>query len=125
MMGFWEFFWLMIWGFLFIAYLMVLFQVIVDVFRDHTTKGWVKALWVVALIFIPALSALIYVIINGQGMTERQLSVAQQSKAATDDYIRSVAATDPATQIANAKALLDSGAISAAEFEQLKAKALA
>lgn len=124
-MGFWEFFWLMIWTFFFIAYLMVLFQVIVDVFRDRSTNGWVKAIWVIALIFLPAISVLIYVIVNGKAMTERQFEVAQQSKAATDDYIRSVAASDPSTQIANAKALLDSGAITAEEFAQIKAKALA
>ncbi len=104
---------------------MVLFQVIVDVFRDRGTNGWVKAIWVIALIYLPAISVLIYVIVNGKAMTERQFEVAQQSKAATDQYIRSVAATDPAGQIANAKALLDSGAITPAEFEQIKAKALA
>ena len=88
-------------------------------------NGWVKAIWLVALFIVPAITALVYIIARGKGMNERELSTMQQSKAATDSYIRSVAATsDPATQIANAKSLLDSGAISQAEFDQLKAKAL-
>lgn len=122
---FWQFFWLMVWGFFFILYLMVLFQIIIDIFRDNSINGWVKAIWLVALFIVPVITALVYIIARGKGMNERELSAVQQSKAATDSYIRSVASTtDPATQIANAKSLLDSGAISQAEFDQLKAKAL-
>lgn len=123
---FWGFFWLMVWGFFFILYLMVLFQIIVDIFRDSTMSGGLKAVWLIALFIIPAITALIYIIVRGKGMNEREMAVHQQSKAAAEDYIRSVATTaDPASQIANAKSLLDSGAITQAEFDQLKAKALA
>ncbi|HML51642.1 MAG TPA: SHOCT domain-containing protein [Propionicimonas sp.] len=125
-MDFWGFLWLMIWGFFFIMYLMILFQIILDVFRDKSMNGGVKALWLIALLFIPLITALIYVIVRGKGMTEREVAAAQQSRAATEDYIRSVSgATDPAAQIANAKALLDAGTITQAEFDQIKAKALA
>jgi hypothetical protein len=116
----------MIWAFFFIMYLMILFQIIVDIFRDSAMNGWVKAIWLIALLFIPLLTALIYVIARGKGMTERSMAAAQQSRAEAEDYIRSVSgSTDPAAQIANAKALLDAGTISQAEFDQIKAKALA
>lgn len=125
-MSFWEFFWLMLWAFIFISYLMVLFQVIIDIFRDRDLNGWARAVWLVALIIAPPVTALVYVLARGRGMTQRQQADAAASRAAAEDYIRTVAtATDPAEQIAKAKALLDSGAISAAEFAQLKAKALA
>lgn len=125
-MDFWGFLWLMIWGFFFIMYLMILFQIILDVFRDKSMNGGVKALWLIALLFVPLITALIYVIVRGKGMTEREVAAAQQSRAATEDYIRSVSgSTDPAAQIANAKALLDAGTITQAEFDQIKAKALA
>lgn len=125
-MTFWDAFWLMVWSFLFICYLMVVFQVIADIFRDRTMKGWGRALWLIALLIAPPLTALIYVIARGSGMAERQRAAVRESQAATDDYIRSVAgATDPADQIARAKRLLDAGAITPPEFEQLKANALA
>lgn len=124
-MGFWDFFWLMVWSFFFIAYLMVLFQVIVDVFADKDLNGWAKAVWIVALIVLPALTALIYLIVRGKSMSERRMAAVSAQKRATDDYIRTVAGVSPAEQISQAKGLLDAGAISAAEFEQLKAKALA
>jgi len=125
-MSFWDFFWLMLWGFIFISYLMVVFQVIVDIFRDRSLKGGARAVWLIALFIAPPLTALIYVIARGRGMSQRQVSAAADSKAAADDYIRSVAGEqDPAGQIARAKQLLDSGAISAEEYAQLKAKALA
>jgi hypothetical protein len=125
-MSFWDFFWLMVWGFLFLCYLMVVFQVVVDIFRDRTMKGVVRAVWLIALIVVPPLTALVYVIARGSGMSRRQQSAVAESQAAADDYIRSVAGEqDPAGQIARAKRLLDDGAISATEYEQLKAKALA
>lgn len=124
-MDFWDFLWLMIWSFLFISYLFVLFNIIGDVFRDATLGGLGKALWVIFLIFAPLLASLIYLIARGRGMTERQVAAAQAQKAATDRYIQTVAAAGPADQIASAKALLDAGTITQAEFEALKAKALA
>ena len=125
-MSFWEFFWLMLWAFIFISYLMVLFQVIIDIFRDRNLNGWARAVWLVALIIAPPVTALVSVLARGRGMTQRQQADAAANRAAAEDYIRTVAtANDPAEQIAKAKGLLDSGAISAAEFAQLKAKALA
>jgi hypothetical protein len=125
-MGFWDFFWLMVWGFFFICYLMVIFQVVVDIVRDRALNGWARAVWLVALIVAPPVTALVYVIARGRGMTDRQQSMASESRSATEEYIRSVAGVqDPTGQIARAKQLLDTGAISAAEYEQLKAKVLA
>ena len=120
-----QWFWLLIWWFLFFAYLVILFQIIGDLFRDHALSGWWKALWIIGLIAIPFLIALIYIIARGKGMAERQLQAVQQAKSDTDSYIREVAGKSPAEHISDAKALLDAGTIDANEFAQLKAKALA
>jgi hypothetical protein len=126
MHGFWEFFWFMVVTFFFVAYLIVMFQIIVDIFRDRTTSGATKAIWVLGMIFLPVITAIIYLITRGQGMTKRQLATAHEAQQDAEAYIRSVAggsisATD---EIARAKGLLDAGVINADEFEQLKAKAL-
>jgi Short C-terminal domain len=125
--SFWDFFWLLVWTFFFVMYLMVLFQIIADLFRDRDLSGGWKALWVVFLIIFPFLAALVYLIARGRGMAERHMAAARSAQAATDQYIKSVATqgSSPADQIASAKSLLDSGAITQQEFEQLKAKALA
>ncbi len=124
-MQFWDFFWLMVWGFFFIAYLMVLFQVIVDIFRDDTLNGWSKTAWLVALFIAPPVTALVYVLVRGKDMSRREYAAAKGSKEAAADHIRSVSGmSDPAGQIARAKELLDAGTISRAEFDQLKIKAL-
>jgi type VI protein secretion system component VasK len=126
MNSFWDFFWLLIWTFVFVCYLMVLFQIIIDLFRDKDLSGWWKALWIIFLIIFPFLAALIYLIARGKGMAERRAGEMQQAQVATDQYIQSVAGrSNPADQIASAKSLLDSGAISQEEFEKLKQKALA
>ena len=125
-MNFWDFFWLLIWSWFFVMYLMLLFQIVRDLFRDPDSGGVEKALWLIGLILVPFLVALIYVIVRGQRMTERQMGDARQARAAADQYIQSVAATaSPAEQIASAKTMLDDGTITAPEFERLKAKALA
>jgi hypothetical protein len=115
------------WFFIWIAAITVWFRCIFDMFRDHTLSGWGKAGWAVLLIFVPWLGALIYIIARGRSMTERQMAEMAQQQAAQDTYIKQVAATSTsaADQIASAKALLDSGAITQAEFDTLKAKALA
>ncbi|KQR17540.1 SHOCT domain-containing protein [Cellulomonas sp. Leaf334] len=120
-----QWFWLLIWWFLFFAYLVILFQIIGDLFRDHALSGWWKAVWIVFLIVVPFLTALIYIIARGKGMAERQIQAVQQAKSDTDSYIREVAGKSPAEHIADAKALLDAGTIDQNEFAQLKAKALA
>ena len=121
-----QWFWLLIWWFLFFAYLVILFQIIGDLFRDHALSGWWKAVWIIFLIVVPFLTALIYIIARGKGMAERQMQAVQQAKSDTDSYIREVAAgKSPAEHISEAKALLDAGTIDQNEFAQLKAKALA
>ena len=125
-MNFGDFFWLLIWTFVFVMYLMILFQIIGDLFRDRDLSGWWKALWVIALIIFPFLTALIYLIARGRGMAERQAGEVRKAQAATDDYIQQVAGrSNPAEQIATAKNLLDQGTITQIEFDQLKAAALA
>ena len=125
-MDFGDFFWLLIWTFVFVMYLMILFQIIGDLFRDKDLSGWWKALWVIALIIFPFLTALIYLIARGRGMAERQAGEVRKAQAATDDYIQQVAGrSNPAEQIATAKNLLDQGTITQNEFDQLKAAALA
>ena len=115
------------WFFIWVAALMVWFRCLFDLFGDHTLSGWGKAGWALLLIFVPWVGALIYLIARGRSMTERQLSRAKEMQAAQDQYIQQVAgtSTSPADQIANAKALLDSGTIDQSEFDTLKAKALA
>ncbi|MFZ2173366.1 MAG: SHOCT domain-containing protein [Rhodococcus sp. (in: high G+C Gram-positive bacteria)] len=124
MEGFWEFFWFIFVCFAFVAYLSVLFSIITDLFRDHKTSGWVKAIWIFFLFFVPFLSALIYVIVKGDGMARRSMAAAQQMKQAQDTYIRDVAGKSPAQQISDAKALLDSGTITDEEFQAIKANTL-
>ena len=115
------------WFFIWIAALMVWFRCLFDLFGDPSLSGWGKAGWALLLIFVPWVGALIYLIARGRSMTERQISKASELEAAQADYIKQVAGapTSPADQISSAKALLDSGAIDQAEFETLKAKALA
>ncbi len=125
-MDFWDFFWLLVWSFFFVAYLMVLFQIAADVIRDDNLGGGIKAVWIICLVFFPVVTALVYLIARGKGMGERHLRAARAAQSQTDDYVRSVAGTQqtPADQIASAKALLDSGTVTQEEFDQLKAKAL-
>jgi Phospholipase_D-nuclease N-terminal len=125
--NFWDVIWWFFWVFAFIAYLMALFAIIGDLFRDHKLNGWAKAVWIIFLIFVPFLTALVYLIARGRGMAERGQREAKQYQAATDEYIRQTAGTaaSPADEIAKAKSLLDAGTISQGEYDLLKAKALA
>ncbi|MDN0122797.1 SHOCT domain-containing protein [Yersinia aleksiciae] len=111
--------------FFFIAYLLILFQVISDLFRDHELNGFYKAVWIIFLLFIPLLTSLIYLVTRGKGMAQRYRATVQKSVSETNDYIRQVAGKSPAEQIADAKKLLDDGTITESEYRQLKAKALA
>lgn len=125
MSNFWDILYLIASAFFFVAYLIVLFHVVVDLFRDADLRGGIKVLWLVGLIFLPVLTALLYILARGRGMAERQQVAMQQAKSDTDAYIRKVAGKSPADQIADAKALLDAGTINPEEFARLKAKALA
>lgn len=114
--------WLIIVSFLFIAYLMMLFSVIVDLFRDHELGGVAKAIWAVALIFFPLLTMLVYLIVRGGGMAERSVRQQVAAQDAFDTYVREVAGTDPATSLATAAQLHEQGKISDDEYAKLKAK---
>ena len=124
---FWDILLWSFWFFIWIAALMVWFRCLFDLFGDQTLSGWGKAGWVILLVFVPWLGALIYLIARGRSMTERQMTAVAEQQAAQQEYIQQVAGTtaSPAGQIADAKALLDSGAINQTEFDSLKAKALA
>ena len=114
--------------FLFFAWFMCLFWIFGDIFRSKDLGGLGKTGWVLFVILIPWLGILVYLIVRGKGMQERQLEQMRDVQRAQNEYIKSVAggaSTGATEQIASAKALLDSGAITQAEFEQLKAKALA
>lgn len=125
-MSFWDVVWFIFISFAFVAYLMVMFSIITDLFRDRDTSGWAKAVWIVLLIFFPLITALVYLIVRGSGMTERSMRTAEAMKEQQDSYIREVAGkASPVDQVAKAKAMLDAGAISQSEFDALKAKALA
>ncbi len=125
MSNFWDLMWLIFSSFIFISYLIILFQIVVDVFRDHELGGGAKAVWLIALIFLPFLTAVIYVLARGKGMAERQRASVQKARSETESYIREVAGKSPAEQISAAKALLDAGTITQDEYARLKAKALA
>lgn len=127
-MSFWTTIWDTIWWFItffvFIAYLMALFSIITDLFRDRKLGGFAKAIWFIFLIFLPFLTAIIYLIARGSGMGERAQAQAQPIQHAQEEYIRQVSG-GAAAEIAEAKRLLDAGAITPEEYAALKAKALA
>ena len=121
----WNTIWFFFWIFAFIAYLMALFSVISDLFRDHKLASGYKALWIIGLVFIPFLTVLAYLIFRGKGLSERQRLAQEQAQKSASAYVKELAGTGGADEIAKAKSLLDSGAITQAEFESLKARALA
>lgn len=118
-----EVLWTIIVFFAWVIYIWIAITVLMDVFRRHDIGGWTKAFWVVFVIVLPFLGILVYLITQHEGMAERSAKEARAQKAAFDDYVRQ-AAGGPAAEIAKAKELLDTGAISQAEFESIKAKAL-
>lgn len=124
---FWDVLLWSFWFFIWISALMVWFRCLFDLFGDPDLSGWAKAGWSILLIFVPWLGALIYLIARGRSMANRQMAAVAQQQAAQQEYIQQVAgkSASPASQISDAKALLDSGAISQAEFDSLKAKAMA
>jgi Short C-terminal domain/Phospholipase_D-nuclease N-terminal len=118
--------WSMFIFFLWILFFWLLFTVFADLFRRHDISGWGKVGWTIFVIILPFLGIFIYLIAEGKGMAERNVRDAQAAQSQMDSYVRSVASSsDPSAQIAKGKELLDSGAITQAEFDQLKSKALA
>ena len=121
-----EILWTTVMIFFMIAYLMILFRVIFDIFRNHEMSGGMKAVWLIALLFLPVLTLFVYVIVHGKDMASRDIAQQQAAEADFKQYVQKAAAdSGPAAEIAKAKELLDSGSITQDEFEALKRKALA
>ena len=117
--------WTLLVIFAWVIWFWLLITVFADLFRRHDTSGWSKALWIIFVIIFPFLGVLIYLIAESKGMAERNQKQAQAAQADFDSYVKNVAAqSDPTEQIAKGKQLLDSGAITQAEFDALKTKAL-
>jgi hypothetical protein len=121
-----DVFWTMIIFFLWVIWIWFLIAILTDVFRRHDIGGGKKAVWCLFIIFLPFAGALVYLIVNGNGMAQRNVRQSQAAQEKMDDYVRSVAASGGAAgEIERAKGLLDSGAIDQEEYAALKARALA
>ena len=124
--SFWDFFWDVLLVMAWVIWFWLLITVFADLFRRHDTSGFAKVLWIIFVIVLPFLGVFIYLIVNHDGMTQRTMDQANAQRAQMDDYVRNVAGSGGAAgEIEKAKGLLDSGAITQAEFESIKAKALA
>ncbi len=118
--------WTMFIFFAWVIWFWILITVFADIFRRDDTSGFGKVLWMIFVIVLPFLGVFIYLIANHDGMTQRNIDRARAQQASMDDYVRTVASTgSAASEIEKAKGLLDSGAISQAEFDAIKQKALA
>jgi hypothetical protein len=117
--------WSMIIFFFWVIWIWIVITVLVDVFRRHDIGGFAKAAWVIFVVVLPWLGVLVYLIAQHDGMRERSIKQAQAQQQEFDQYVRDAAGGGSVAEIAKAKELLDSGAISQAEFEAIKAKALA
>ena len=121
---FWDALWTIFVFFLWILWFFLLFKIIIDIFRRHDVGGGKKVVWLLFILFVPFLGAFAYIVANGDGIAQRDAERAQAAQSQFNDYVQSVAG-GPAQEIDKAKQLLDSGAISQAEFDAIKAKALA
>jgi len=118
--------WTMLIFFIWIAWFMILFRVLIDIFRRHDIGGGSKVLWIVLVILVPFLGVFVYIITQSHHMAERDMKQAAAAQAQFDEHVKSVAGSGgPAAEIEKANALLSSGAITQAEFDELKRKALA
>ena len=122
-----SFLWDMLLVFAFVIWFWLLITVFGDIFRRHDTSGFAKVLWIIFVIIAPYLGVLVYLLVEHQGMAERNMQAAQAQQSQFDQYVQSVAGSGggAAAEIEKAKSLLDSGAITQAEFEAIKSKALA
>jgi len=119
-------FWSLLVFFLWVAWFILLFHIVIDVFRRRDASGWKKTIWLIFILFVPFLGVFVYLIANSDDMARRNIEQAQAAREDMDAYVRSVATEGGATaEIERAKGLLDSGAITQAEFDAIKAKALA
>jgi ABC-type multidrug transport system fused ATPase/permease subunit len=110
--------------FFFVIWIWILITILTDLFRDHELSGWAKAAWVLFLVFIPFVTALIYLIARGNGMRERAIKAQAEAREHMDAYIREQAQGSPAEELHKLNELKEKGALSAEEFEQAKAKVL-
>ncbi|HSJ73753.1 MAG TPA: SHOCT domain-containing protein [Miltoncostaeaceae bacterium] len=124
--SFGEFLWSLVIIFFMIVFFVILFQVVFDLFRDHELSGWAKAGWLIFIIVLPFLGLFVYLIVRGKGMAQRSAREQVEAKQQFDAYVRETAGGGggAATEIANAKKLLDEGTISQEEFDAIKRKAL-
>jgi hypothetical protein len=112
--------------FFFVVWIWILITILSDLFRDHELSGWAKAAWVLFLVFIPFLTALIYLIARGEGMRDRTVKAQADAKKHFDEYVREQAhASSPADELHKLAELKDKGALSQEEFDQAKTKLLA
>ena len=110
---------------LFVIWIWILFTIITDLFRDHELSGWWKAVWILFLVFIPFLTALVYLVARGNGMRDRTIKAQAEAKKHFDEYVREQAASSPADELHKLNDLKEKGALSTEEFEAAKAKLLA
>lgn len=120
----WDIVVLFFFAFVLLGSLIAVVMVLSDLFRDRALNGWAKAAWIVFLVFVPLLTSLVYLIARGGGMSDRINDQAREARDATDAYIRDVAGSSPADEVAKAKALFDAGTITADEFAAMKARAI-
>jgi hypothetical protein len=123
-----DVFWTMIIFFCWVIWIWMMIVILTDIFRRHDIGGWHKAAWIVFLIVLPFLGVLVYLIAQSKGMAERRQKEVDDAQAQFDSYVKQVAAKDgggAAAEIEKAKALLDNGTITQAEFDSIKTKALA
>lgn len=122
--GIWSVLWTFFWIVAFVTYLFALFAVVTDLFSDHTLNGWWKAVWVAFLVFVPLLTVLVYLVARGRGMQERAAHQAARAPSPADRSSDAWRGASPTEEIGRAKALLDDGTITPAEFDELKSRAL-
>jgi putative oligomerization/nucleic acid binding protein/phospholipase D-like protein len=121
-----DFLWDALLIFAWVIWFWLLISVFSDLFRRHDLSGWAKAAWVIFVIVLPYVGVLVYLIVEHEGIAERNTQSVQAQQQQFDQYVQSVATqSDPSEQIAKAKTLLDNGAITQAEFDRIKQKALA
>ena len=111
--------------FFFVIWIWILITILTDLFRDHETSGWAKAAWVLFLVFIPFLTALVYLIVRGSGMRDRTIKAQADAKKHFDEYVREQAHTTPADELHKLNDLKEKGALSDEEFQKAKDKLLA
>lgn len=124
-MNFWNFFWLLFVAFAFIAYISILLSVVRDIFREDKHSGLWKAVWFLFLIFVPFMTALVYLIIHSRDMAENDAKRRVAAQTEVQDYIRRAAGRNAAAELTEAAQLLKDGVLSEAEFVSLKTKVLA